>query len=156
MFNTTSSAVENEREVHVLSLINSMKVGRNNYVILDTPDGTQNNSEWTQNTTDWTRSTTDWSRNTKDWIRNTADWIRNTTDWIQSGLETGLGNGNSSTLGDETNLGFFMTNIRLLNAVVLGVAVILMILFICKFVLNVFSRYHDNEHTKDEEMVHYA
>ena len=51
---------------------------------------------------------------------------------------------------EEESLGFFMANIRLLKAIVLGVVVLILILSACKFVLKIVSRYNtDDSERKD-------
>ena len=47
--------------------------------------------------------------------------------------------------GEEEPLGFFMANIRLLKAVVLGVVVLILLLSTCKFVLKAFSKYNTDD-----------
>ena len=46
---------------------------------------------------------------------------------------------------EEEPLGFFMANIRLLKAIVLGVVVLILLLSTCKFVLKAFSKYNNDD-----------
>ena len=89
-------------------------------------------------------------------------WVANRSGWAENKLETDR-TMNFTVLNvtlsfdDKEELGFIVSNIQLLNAIVLAVAVTLMILFICTFVLKVFSRYHDDENLKEDgETMYYV
>ena len=77
----------------------------------------------------------------------------NRSEWTENVLEN-VGNisilNMTFSLDNKGEIGFIVSNIQLLNAIVLAIAVTLMILFICTFVLKVFSRYHDDESMKDD------
>ena len=80
-----------------------------------------------------------------------SSWVEDTllnTSWIGDSLQSDSNNNSfwniTLTLEDEEELGFFMANIHLLKAIVLGVVVIILILSACRFVLQLFSRYHDD------------
>ena len=79
--------------------------------------------------------------------------VANRSDWTENILEN-MGNisilNMTFSLDNKGEIGFIVSNIQLLNAIVLAIAVTLMILFICTFVLKVFSRYHDDETMKDD------
>ena len=89
-------------------------------------------------------------------------WVANRSGWAENKLETDRTMNFTVlnvtlSLDDKEELGFIVSNIQLLNAIVLAVAVTLMILFICTFVLKVFSRYHDDENLKEDgETMYYV
>ena len=71
-------------------------------------------------------------------------------------INTSFFNGTFKFDGEET-LGFFMVNIRLLKAIVLGIVVVILILSACKIVLKMFSRYADDSYRRDDgELSFYA
>ena len=129
----------------------------------------QTTPEWTGNTPDLIENNHNWMSDLMDdstnWIENTSNnsySMGNTSRWAENTLQIDV-TGNFTVLNVtlsldvEKTVGFLVANVQLLNAIVLAVAVTLMILFICTFVLKVFSRYHDDDASKEEgETIYYA
>ena len=82
------------------------------------------------------------------WDYNSSDDPLNTTLdlWNMTFDLSSPSPGNGTEVAE---LGFFMKNIRLLKAIVLGFVVVLLMLSTCKFVIKAFSKFNDADR-KDE------